>query len=141
LVKQLSITQDAYNFWKSIEELTTESGSMFDLQPYQVRGNVKNINNDNEPVLGYFIVAGISEKRIFVDKPKELDFYYNDACNLITDELSTILWSMQDSWPIKLAGKPTEYGVIPAWTADEGCVDCTKEYSGSSIKEPTFWEE
>lgn len=141
LVKQLTINRNAFNFWKGLEEVNTESGAMFAQQPYQLRGNIKNINNENEPVLGYFIVAGISEKRIFVDRPKDLDFYYQDECNLITDELRVILMTMQNRWPIKLAGAITEFGTGPALTADEACIDCTKEYNGASIDEPAFWEE
>jgi len=37
-----------------------------------VRGNVNNIADIEEPVLGYFMVAGVSEKRIYTDRPKLL---------------------------------------------------------------------
>lgn len=140
-VKQLSINKEAYVFWKSLAEVNTESGSLFAKQPYQLRSNVKNPDNEDEPVLGYFIVAGMSDKRIFVDRPKELDFYYKDQCNMITEELRIILMSIQSQWPVKLAGKPTGFGVIPGLTADEACVDCTQEFIGATVIEPTFWEE
>ena len=96
---------------------------------------------NSEPVLGYFLVAGISEKRIFIDRPKELDFYYQDECNLLTDDLMNMLWLMHDQWPVLLAGKITTYGHVPALVADKACLDCRLEYERASITEPPFWVE
>lgn len=141
LVRQLSINQSAYRFWKSLGEVNTETGSLFAKQPYQLRSNVKNVANDDEPVLGYFIVAGISEKRIYLNRPNDLNFYYLDECNLITDELRVILMTMQNQWPVKLAASVGEFGIGPALTADEACIDCTQEYSNASLFKPAFWEE
>ncbi len=141
LVRQLSINQEAYRFWSSIDELEAESGSMFTKQPYQIRGNVTRMDLKSEPVLGYFLVAGISEKRIFIDRPQELDFYYQYECNLITDDLMNMLWLMYDQWPVLLAGKITTYGHAPALVADKACLDCRLEYEGASITEPPFWVE
>lgn len=141
LVKQLSLTLKAYKFWKSMEDLDAESGSMFTKQPYQIRGNVIRVDDEDEPVLGYFTVAGMSAKRMFVDRPQELDFYYQPACNLITKELRTVLMTMYLQWPVLLAGKVTEYGYAPGLTAKKWCVDCTQEYSGATVNEPSFWDD
>jgi len=109
LVKQLSINQEAYKFWKSLGEVNTETGSLLSKQPYQIRSNVKNINDGDEPVLGYFVVAGMAKKRIYVNRPIELNFYYLEKCNLITEELRTILMTMQNQWPVKLAASTGEF--------------------------------
>jgi hypothetical protein len=141
LVNQLSITKAAHKFWNSLSEMESESGSMFSRQPYQVRGNVRCLEDDDEPVLGYFMVAGKSSKRIFVDRPSELDFFYSAKCNLITQELYTLLWGMVSSWPVLLAGQVTENGYVPALTSDQGCVDCREEYNGATLQQPDFWIE
>ena len=140
-VKQMSITASAYTFWKSLEELNSESGSLYTKQPYQVRGNVINVEDENEPVLGYFIVAGISEKRIYVDRPKELDFYYRQECTLFTEDIMTLLWAKYPHWPVLLAGKITWYGHVPALVPNEGCIDCREEYGGATLTKPEFWED
>ena len=70
LVKQYTIGKEAYVFWNGLEEQNSDQESLYTSQPYQINGNVKNIDNNTEPVLGYFLVAGVSEKRIFVDRPK-----------------------------------------------------------------------
>ena len=114
---------------------------MFTKQPYQIRGNVKRTDDPGEPVLGYFLVAGKSEKRVFVDRPIELDYYYTDDCNLITEDLMTMLWLMIEQWPVLLAGKITTYGHTPALVADPACIDCREEYAGATIFEPPFWIE
>jgi hypothetical protein len=140
-VNQLSITRKAYNFYHSLEDLDSESGSLFAKQPYQVRGNVYSTDDEDEPVLGYFIVAGSSKKRIFVDRPFGLEFYYRRECNLITQELYTLLWSMVSSWPIILTAVATENGFQAAYVADPGCIDCREEYEGARLTPPDFWIE
>lgn len=67
-VKQYSLGIDEYNFWKSLENTTENVGSLFDKQPFQVVGNVKNIRNEDAPVLGYFSANAESQARIFIDR-------------------------------------------------------------------------
>ncbi len=69
LVRQFTISEEAYSFWDGLAEQNSEQETLYASQPYQISGNVKNMNDDTEPVLGYFMVAGISEKRIFVERP------------------------------------------------------------------------
>ena len=76
MVKQLSISEGTFNFYNAIKEQDIEQGNLWTQQPFQILGNMHNVNYSEKPVLGYFIVAGASEKRIFVNRPA-LTFYYN----------------------------------------------------------------
>jgi len=80
-ILQFSLNDEAYDFWKRIEEQNQESGGIFEKQPDYVSGNMYNMNNQKEYVLGYFDLCPVSEKRIFVDSVAELQYPAID-CNL-----------------------------------------------------------
>ena len=86
-VKQLGISQDAYRFLRLVQQQTETSGSIFDPPPATIRGNVVSLDNPEEVVLGYFIAAGESIKRIYVE-PADLTFHQNRA--IIPDDCLTV---------------------------------------------------
>lgn len=74
MVRQYALTEPSYKFLKDIIAVNQNQGSLFDPTPSTIIGNIKNLKNKDLPVLGYFLVAGASEKRIFIDRkelPKE----------------------------------------------------------------------
>jgi hypothetical protein len=139
LVRQMSITRQAYEFWNSIAELEAEQESLYTRQPYQIRGNMNNVADAEEPVLGYFMAAGVVEKRIFVKRPTGVNFYYNSECNLYTEDLSNMLWLMYAQWPVLLTTIPVGPGVAIALPAKQWCIDCRKEAEGGQVEPPEFW--
>jgi hypothetical protein len=58
----------AYNYWKAIKQLTTNVGSVFQAPPYTIRGNIGNVNNPRELVVGYFEVSGQDLIRKNIDR-------------------------------------------------------------------------
>ena len=133
LIKQLSISEGAFNFYNAIKEQNIEQGNLWTQQPFQILGNMHDVNNSDKPVLGYFIVAGATEKRIFVNRPA-LTFYYN-ICPPDFESLRWIAFEPQSSWPIYI-----DDIMFLGWAmADERvCFDCRLE--GGSLSPPDFWE-
>lgn len=134
LVQQLVISENAYDYWQRISKLKESQGSVFAQQPYQIRGNVYNAEDDEEVTLGYFTVAGKSEKRIFL-RWKDGPMRYKEC--VITDvEREAVGWlrfSRENEWPVYL-------------TLDEGgrlarpsisCLDCRTR--GGYLNKPEFW--
>lgn len=134
---QLVISENAFTYWSNIKRLLTDQGSLYSTQPFQVRGNVENISNPDELVLGYFVTGSVSEYRIFVDRPTEASFYYLEECFLITEDLGVMLWLKRYQWPLYLTAVYGEYGQSPALPVKQECVNC--EESGGSIVKPDFW--
>jgi len=66
LVKQNVLTSEAYNYWQQLQKNTEKIGTLFDPQPSQVLSNIQNVDNKDEPVLGYFNAGITTEKRIFL---------------------------------------------------------------------------
>jgi len=69
LVKQISITRSAYQYYRSIYQLNTASGSIFDPPPAVIVGNLKNVLNEDNPVYGFFEVGTYSESSATVTAP------------------------------------------------------------------------
>lgn len=65
-VFQYTITEDAYEYWLRVKEVTNQSGTVFDKPPAPVFGNLINQTNPSQPVLGYFELASVSIARTFV---------------------------------------------------------------------------
>jgi len=80
-IKQYALTQDAYNFWTLLKTNTEQLGSIFDAQPSATIGNIHNINNSAEVVIGYISACTVSQKRIFIDHTAEPINYSNDYQN------------------------------------------------------------
>ena len=66
-VKQYSMSEEAYQFWELIRKQLKQIGTIFDPTPGRIIGNVHNMNDPDEPVLGYFGAYGLTEKRVFVE--------------------------------------------------------------------------
>lgn len=137
LAEQYVISARAHEYWDNLREQSAELGSLYTVQPFQVRGNIENINDPDELVLGYFMAASVTDYRIFVDRPWYARFHYLTECFMIKGDISYKLWSMIAHWPVYLTATYTEYGQNPALPVSQECVDCTK--SGGTIIKPEFW--
>lgn len=136
LVKQNALTREAFEYWETFSRMTEQLGSIFDVQPSQLTGNIKCLTNPQEPVIGFISAYQVEKKRIFIDKaelplwdyrrvpygcpiyevsthPDSLEFYFGTG-NLI---------------PIAI-----DHGV-PGTTIE--CLDC--RLSGGATKKPSFW--
>jgi hypothetical protein len=62
-VSQLSMTREAYQFWRLYQEQQTRVGSILDPLPAPIIGNVANANDSQELALGYFAASAVARKR------------------------------------------------------------------------------
>lgn len=114
-VKQLSITRDAYNYWERIKIVINNQGSLFDIPPAPVNGNIFNVNDNEETVLGYFEVAKTTTSRIYTTNA-DVPFYLLDPCQFIPS-------TPDDAYPAE-------------------CRSCAARAQGRSwtIKAPVWWK-
>jgi len=66
--EQQSLSREGYKFWKSLEEQSKNVGGIFDKPPASVRGNMSNVADADEIVLGYFGASDIKPGAIRVDR-------------------------------------------------------------------------
>jgi hypothetical protein len=142
LVKQYSLSREAYVYWNLLKETNQELGSIFDKQPSQIRGNVYNMNDPEIPVIGFFEATSVDSARIFITRselpvgtvlksefadckygylliPKNnyLEYANRGYCMAVDGSNEQILFGL---------------GVVSEFR----CCDCT--LSGSNIR-PSFW--
>ena len=75
LVRQRVIEKAEFEFWQDLQRVTESLGGLFDSQPYEIVGNVHNVNDPSTRVLGYFSAGKVTEQRMFIgylDLPVEL---------------------------------------------------------------------
>ncbi|MCA1747673.1 MAG: DUF4249 domain-containing protein, partial [Bacteroidales bacterium] len=73
LFRQLAISEPAYRYYEKIKANSVGSGGLYETQPQQVQGNIMNMSDPDARVLGYFMVAGMDEKRIFTSEFEGLE--------------------------------------------------------------------
>jgi len=67
IIKQYALTAESYAFWTLLKKNTEQLGSIFDSQPSASIGNIHNITNPAEPVIGYISACTVSMQRIYID--------------------------------------------------------------------------
>jgi hypothetical protein len=136
-VLQYSLNDEAYNFWKRIEVQNQESGGVYEIQPDYISGNMYNMNNQEEYVLGFFNLCPVSETRIFLDSVAELHYPEID-CNMeiIMHPESRPAWMRIPFFLVSF--NPLRIGP-PYGVGTHLCLDCRN--GGGTIIKPEFWEE
>ncbi len=139
LVEQYTMDVEAFAFYNQLSEVNTEQGVLYAQQPYQIKGNVHNVDNGEDVLLGYFLVAGVSEKRIFVNRPlsTEVEFYYG-ICVLNDrdyDAYRALGWTGPAVWPLYVTTDSDNRRALP----DQRCMDC--RLKGGTIEKPDFWTD
>jgi len=67
-LRQLSLDKDAYNYFKLFQQQTENTGGIADTPPTALRGNIKNVQDAKESIVGYFQVSDVSIVRHWVDR-------------------------------------------------------------------------
>lgn len=111
-VYQRSLSEPAFRYMEKIEVITNQSGSIFDIPPAPVKGNVYQVNDPEEQVLGFFSAVK-QDSTQFDTYPGDFDFITSDPCDYVPfKRLSLYL--------------------------DE-CLDCTKLMGSTYAKPPYFF--
>ena len=63
---QSSITRDAHEYWREVDILANQTGSIFDTPPAEIRGNMFNVNDKDQKVFGYFQAANQTQDRFYL---------------------------------------------------------------------------
>ncbi|CAD5290720.1 MULTISPECIES: DUF4249 domain-containing protein [unclassified Imperialibacter] len=136
LVEQFALDEDAFHYWSELQKNSENLGTLFDPLPYELRGNVRNLDDPDEVIVGYFDAAQSSQMRLFVDgiQLRDLSFPSTGCPNsLDTVALQDIPLNLQRNYLISVLGPyPVEYVLM----APRRCADC-RVYG--SLEKPDFW--
>ncbi len=144
-LRQFSISDQAYQYYKLLKQNNESSGGFADKQKGFIAGNITNIEDPSAPVLGYFEVAGVTERyEIYLPTQWQADGFspvdpLNRSCNYNV-EADTIPMTDINSNPALLNGKNIYQLAFPFTNQvilmPINCTDCTIY---GSLTKPDFW--
>jgi len=154
LVNQYALTSDAYSFWQVLKNDTELLGSIFDVQPSEISGNIHSTSNPNEHVIGYVSASTVQTKRIFVyntSLPLTWKTTYPYTCELDSELFEkningTTVFEEDIAFNRNKGGGnmiPVEPilnkmgSIIGHMGSDPYCVDCSLR---GTLKQPSFWK-
>ena len=142
LVKQWSLSDGAYNYYKTLKKYTEESGGLFAPMPAEIKGNVSCISNPGKKARGYVLASNVKSKRIFV---------YNTDFKDIVPQYEYCYMELPGqtlNWELSWFQRVNEFGSVvlsksgkidvDARLYDKICVDC-RQTKGATKKRPDFW--
>lgn len=143
LVRQQSLSPEAYNYWLTLQKSTEQLGGLFDPLPSEVTGNMHSTKNPAEKVIGFFSGGSVQETRIFLtnsDLPDELKTASSFNPNCLLDTLSLM---QMETAPLSIFLVDAVYGeftpyIVGYSTSIRECIDCTS--FGGTTKKPDFWK-
>jgi hypothetical protein len=135
LVNQYSLNEEEYEYWEKLSNVTEQVGSLYDVVPNSIPGNIRCLEQPYENVLGYFSVSSVKSKRIFIKSQfRGLVKLYKDCENQIVGYYEYVPSLNLDRWLIiDHFFPPPPYKVL---TFFKGCADCTVR---GTTKKPSFW--
>jgi hypothetical protein len=140
MVNQYSLSEDEFSYWERLQNITDEVGSLYDLTPASIPGNISCVDDPNKHVLGYFSVSARASKRVFIKENLSniINLYKDCPSDTIQGPDSIVIPGLdQTVWVIyrmNMSGMPP-YRVI---TEKHGCADCS--IRGTAIR-PDFWTD
>lgn len=133
-VQQQSLSLEAYEYWQRMNEQAVESGGMYEKQPASVAGNIYNMSNQDDVVLGCFYASQVREQRIFVQNNGLFDFSIpHISCEY--QQMSSLWSSPTVKYPVYIY-VPGNFN--PNLWGPEECFDCRIQ-GGDTIR-PVNWE-
>ena len=78
-----STTRKAHEYWRQVDELVNRAGTIFDVPPATVQGNLYRVGEPEETVLGYFETAIIDTTRFYTLR-QDIPFFIAEPCGRST---------------------------------------------------------
>jgi len=136
-VQQQSLSLETYDYWQRMNDQAAESGGMYEKQPASVQGNVYNLSDPDDVVLGCFYASQVREKRIFIKNNGLFDFTVpHISCEY---EPTNTLWARWGDQNMHFPVYIYDPGPFkPKFWGPEECFDCRVQ-GGDTIR-PLIWE-
>lgn len=139
LVKQQSLTKEAYEYLKLMKKNTESIGSIFDPLPSELKGNIHCISNPEEGVIGYLTASEFSQKRFFVTS-REIGWKFTEDCSeviKVANNPDSIRYVVPGFLPWGAEQSMGGIGIAYYFMSPAFCVDCTKR--GGDLNMPSYW--
>ena len=140
LVKQYAISREAYEYLGLMKRNSEQQGSIFDVQPTELRGNIKSITDPAEQVIGFIGISSIAEKRLFIENTQVKDWNFNLGCEMIVvkNNKDSIQIFSPNRGMLATSSNLSMAGTVESYNGSTlNCLDC-RTRGGNNVK-PAFW--
>ena len=138
LVRQHSMDAPAFRYWDELKKNSQTQSGLYDRLPSITPGNIVNIDDPDEKILGFFGVSGVSEKRFFVKDVEGLEKYDVRFCYPYP-EPPRYRYLMISDLPVYVSRAiDPETGLRHTGETIHECLDC-RIRKGSSGDPPDYW--
>lgn len=136
-LSQIRLTEEAYRFWETVRSNSTNVGGLFSPEPSELRGNIVNVDDPDELVLGYVSVSTCTRKKMFVNNYDTLFSIWRGLSSNLVEPFPDIPdeWRKYYGWQYRF-GWIKEGGSNTVWAPIE-CIDCRA--SGGTKERPWWW--
>ena len=139
LVRQYALTKEGYEFYSLMKKNTEQLGDIFGPLPTEITGNVHNLSDASEKVIGFVSASTTTEKRIFINESQVPDWNFSLTCDLKvvenkSDSLKEYFTFMYRPYD---AVKTPNNEIIAYLSITPRCADCRLR-GGVNVK-PSFW--
>ena len=140
LVKQWSLSDEAYKYYSTAKQYTEESNGLFTpiLSDYQ--GNITCVSNSDKRAHGYVLASSVTTKRIFIyeEEFKHMrSLYWDSYCTWMGSDMKPWGVGPVESWLspwVIMRNIKTNDETLYLWN----CVDC-RHTVGATKNRPDFW--
>jgi hypothetical protein len=80
IVNQYSLSEEEFAYWEKLQNVTQDVGSLYDIIPFSIPGNIYCVEDPGEKILGYFSVSARTSKRIYINTIFPLSLYFYRQC-------------------------------------------------------------
>ncbi|HEV7620156.1 MAG TPA: DUF4249 family protein, partial [Flavisolibacter sp.] len=138
LVKQYSLTKEAYDYLQIMKKNTESIGSIFGVLPAELSGNIHCLSNPSEQVIGFITISPVHQTRIFINNSELPDWNFQMPCVevLVANNPDSMKLYFNTFVPIA-AFYGSSPNIIAWYSSDIHCVDCI--YRGGTTVKPSFW--
>jgi hypothetical protein len=140
-LRLLSLTETAHQYWENQKRILEESGGLFESQPPATVGNIYNIEDPDEKVLGFFGASSVSKTRIYIPKGIINEFDIEPYC-IPAPVSGYTLQQLYRNWQktTYMIYYPDQNGALTLHIVKKDCYDCTA-YPLSTTEKPEYWED
>ena len=151
LLKQIALSDAAFVYWNQLQTQSQESGGLYDTQPYELKGNIKCINDENEKVIGIFSASSVKTKRFTTPILMNRNYYF---CVTKIERWRDLLRYLWGGDPGQIPNSNTNIPDTPLYLhpffnnvglprkdtfslIDQSCIDC--RLKGGTLTKPDYW--
>lgn len=138
-VRLEALTQEAYLYWKNIEDNSQNQGTIFSPTPSQMPGNIRCITDADIPVIGYVNACRQATGRMYYDNSQEFFSTYRVITSedeVVNLQPSEFFLYYQQQYIVLNVQWDSPSGPVYSWVP-KSCADC--RIKGGTKNRPADW--